>query len=131
MQDIVVDEDVFAEVGELVLHIPKEASDISSKMDDMCRLVLLKDSLRLRHVPAETAEDGSVDTGQPDQTRFEEYYAKTIPYLKSPSLLDRNIHLSSSRFLPNLLPTGSFSTTHWSARPTRPVPPVTRHTIGF
>lgn len=50
-------------------------------------------------------------------------------HLRSPSLLDRNIHCSSWSCLPYLLPTGSVSITCCSARPTRPVPPVTRQTV--
>ena len=51
VQDIIVYEEVVAEVGELVLHVPVETSDVGSKMNDMRRLVLVKDSLRLGHIP--------------------------------------------------------------------------------
>lgn len=52
MKDIIVDEEVVAEVGELVLHISEKSADDSCEVDDMRGLVLVEYRFGLAHVPA-------------------------------------------------------------------------------
>jgi len=111
-------------------------------MDDMRRLVLVEDCLCLRHVSARhhTKDPNKVSSGRLEKKRRDRAAVWSISepgtkatedppaHLRSPSLLDRNTHSSSARCFPYLLPTGSDSMTVFSARPTSPVPPVTKHT---
>ena len=50
LQDIVVDQEIVTQKGELVLHIGKETSNECSEMNDMGRLVFLKDGFGLSKV---------------------------------------------------------------------------------
>lgn len=51
MQDVVVDQEVIAEEGELVLHIAEEATDEGGEVDDVRRLVLVEDGLGRVEIP--------------------------------------------------------------------------------
>ena len=50
MQDIVVDEQVIAEVVEVGSHVAEESSDLGGQVDDMGGAVLLEDGLGLGRV---------------------------------------------------------------------------------
>jgi hypothetical protein len=100
-------------------------------MDDVCRFVLLEDCLGLCQLSFIVNISASCQQELDDRAAFHnsDKMSAADTHLRSPSLLDRNIHCSSSLCLPYLLPTGSVSITCCRARPTRPVPPVTRQTV--
>lgn len=50
MKDIIIDQEIVSQVGELVLHVAEQATNVGGQMDDMGRLILFKDSFGLRHV---------------------------------------------------------------------------------
>lgn len=64
--DVVVDEAVVAQKGEFVLHVFEEASDEGGEVDDVRRLVLVKDGHRLLEVSARRVSVGQL--GQGEQT---------------------------------------------------------------
>lgn len=47
LENVIVDKHVFTQKVELVLHVLEETTHHSSKMDDVSRLVLFKDSLSI------------------------------------------------------------------------------------
>lgn len=49
-EDVVVDETVVAEEGELVLHILEQTADEGGEMDDVRRLMLVEDGHRLLEI---------------------------------------------------------------------------------
>lgn len=53
LKNVVVNEQVVAQEGELVLHVGEQATDQGSKVDHVCRLVFVKDGLGLFERSAE------------------------------------------------------------------------------
>jgi hypothetical protein len=57
MQDVVIDQQVVAEVIEVGSHVAEQSSDLGSKMDDVCWTVLLKDGLCGNGIPGKNKQD--------------------------------------------------------------------------
>ena len=52
MQDVIVDQEVVAQEGQLVFHVPEETANERCEVDDVRRLVLLKYGLCRVEIPS-------------------------------------------------------------------------------
>ena len=102
MQDVVVDQQVVAEVVEVGSHVSKETADLGGKVDDMGGAVLLKDGLGLGGV---TRERRRKETGV---VKIDPYTSVTVAavvdlvqYIHSQRKQQKSIEISYTR-LPSL-----------------------------